>query len=83
MALPDLQSCDSKPLTTSSGHLQACSNPFCKSTIDPLADGWRRTKRRYCSNPCKMDGYVLRRARAMMDEVGIIRLNIILQDVKL
>jgi hypothetical protein len=29
-----------------------------------------------------MDGYVLRRARAMLDEVGIIRLNVILQGVK-
>jgi hypothetical protein len=29
-----------------------------------------------------MDGYVLRRARAMLDEVGIIQLNMYLQDVK-
>jgi hypothetical protein len=51
---------DIKSLTTSSGQSDACQNPFCKSIIEALPDGWRRTKRRYCSNPCKLDG-VLRR----------------------
>jgi hypothetical protein len=27
---------------------------------------------RYCSDRCRMDGYVLRRAKQMIDEVGVI-----------
>jgi hypothetical protein len=77
-----MRSFDDKPLTTSSGHVERCSNPFCKSAIAPLADGWRRTERRYCSDPCRMDGYVLRRARAMLDEVGIIEFTSRVMDVK-
>lgn len=61
-----------QPLTASNGHSGKCQNPFCKSSIEPLEDGWRRTERLYCSNPCKMDGYVLRRAKVMVDEVGVI-----------
>jgi hypothetical protein len=40
-----------------------------------LPDGWRRTKRRYCSNPCKLDGYALRRAKALLAKVGIIEFH--------
>lgn len=72
MSSAELRSCDTKSLTTSSGQSGRCQNPFCKSSIEPLEDGWRRTERLYCSNPCKMDGYVLRRAKAMLAEVGII-----------
>jgi hypothetical protein len=32
-----------------------------------------------CSDLCRMDHYVLRRARAMLDEVGIVEFNAILQ----
>ncbi len=77
-----MRSFDDKPLTTSSEHVERCSNPVCTSTIEPLADGWRRTERRYCSDPCRMDGYVLRRARAMLDEVGIIEFTSRVMDVK-
>ena len=30
-----------------------------------------------CSGRCRMDRYVLRRARAMLDEVGIVEFNAI------
>ena len=60
------RSFDIQSLTTSSGQSDACQNPFCKSVIEPLPDGWRRTKRRYCSNRCKLDGYALRRAKALL-----------------
>jgi hypothetical protein len=33
-----------------------------------------------CSDRCRMDRYVLRRARAMMDDVGIVEFNAILQE---
>ena len=53
------QSFDIKSLTTSSGQSDTCQNPFCKSVIEPLPDGYRRTARRYCSDRCKLDGYAL------------------------
>jgi hypothetical protein len=36
---------------------------------------------RYCCDRCRMDGYVLRRAKAMIDEVGIVEFNAILDDL--
>ena len=69
------RSFDIKSLTTSSEHSGACRKPFCKSVIEPLPDGWRRTKRRYCSNRCKLDGYALRRAKALLNKVGIVRFH--------
>jgi len=72
------RSFDLKSLTTSSGQSDACQNPFCKSVIEPLPDGWRRTKRRYCSNPCKLDGYALRRAKALLAKVGISTFHVLL-----
>ncbi len=33
------------------------------------------TKRRYCSNRCKLDGYALRRAEALLNRVGIVRFH--------
>ena len=73
-----LQSCVVQSLTTSSGHSGKCGNPFCNSIIEPLPDGWRRTKRRYCSNRCKLDGYALRRAEALLNCVGIVRFHALL-----
>jgi hypothetical protein len=35
--------------------------------------------KKFCCDRCRMDGYVLRRAKAMLDEVGIVELNAILQ----
>ena len=50
------------------------------SIIEPLPDGWRRTKRRYCSNRCKLDGYALRRAKALLNKVGIVRFHTLLDE---
>jgi hypothetical protein len=76
MPSTDTRSCVIQSLTTSSGHSGRCQNPFCNSNIEPLNSGrWRRTERRYCCNPCKLDGYVLRRAKAMIQEVGIIEFH--------
>jgi len=78
MSSAALQSCVIQSLTTSSGHSDACQNPFCKSIIEALPDGWRRTKRRYCSNRCKLDGYALRRVKALLNKVGIVRFHTLL-----
>ena len=61
-----LRSCAIKSLTTSSGQSDTCQKPFCKSIIEALPDGWRMTKRRWC----KLDGYALRRAEALLNRVG-------------
>ena len=81
MSSTALQSCATKSLTTSSGHSDACQNPFCKSVIEALPDGWRRTKRRYCSNRCKLDGYALRRAKALLDRIGVVEFHALLDQV--
>jgi len=81
MALPAMRSCDSEPLTTSSVESDRCQNPFCKSIIEPLPDGYRRTARRYCSDRCKLDGYALRRAKALLDKVGILRFHTLLDEI--
>ena len=75
MSSAALRSCVVQPLTTNSGQSDARQNPFRKSVIEPLPDGWRRTKRRYCSNRCKLDGYALRRARALLNKVGSIEFH--------
>jgi hypothetical protein len=72
----DIQSLDNKPLTQSLGHSQPCANPFCKGVVIKSPRGKHG---RYCSDRCRMDGHVLRRARAMLDEVGIVEFNEILQ----
>jgi hypothetical protein len=35
---------------------------------------------KFCSDRCKMDGYVLRRAREMLNQVGLVEFNVILKD---
>jgi hypothetical protein len=68
-------------LTTSSGDSERCANPFCGRLIEPLANGdWRRTPRKFCSDRCKMDGYVLRRAGEMLNQVGIVEFKLVLKD---
>ena len=45
----------------------SCANPFCHSPAMEAKPG-----KRFCCNHCRVDGYVLRRARAMIEEVGIV-----------
>jgi hypothetical protein len=66
------RSFDSEPLTAKQDSSERCLNPFCESVIS-------KKGKKYCCDRCRMDGYVLRRARAMLDEVGIVELNAILQ----
>ena len=81
MSSAALQSCVVQSLTTSSRQSGKCGNPFCESIIEPLPEGYRRTERRYCSNPCKLDGYALRRVKALLNKVGIIRFHELLDRV--
>jgi hypothetical protein len=33
---------------------------------------WRRTQRRFCSDPCKYDYHTLKRVKALLNKVGVI-----------
>jgi len=63
-------------LTQLNGHSLRCANPFCAVERAIKARGKHG---RYCSSRCRLDGYVLRRAREMLDRVGIVEFNQILQ----
>jgi hypothetical protein len=65
---------DTEPLTQSLGHSERCANPFCNHAVG--------AKGRYCSDRCRMDGYVLRRAKALLHEVGLIEFYERLHQVK-
>jgi hypothetical protein len=77
MSQPDTLSLVSEALTESSGYSQRCSNPFCDAPM--AAKNKHAPVKLFCCDRCRMDGYVLRRARAMLEEVGIEELNAILQ----
>jgi hypothetical protein len=73
----DAQSCGAQPLTEFQGHPERCSNPFCDAPM--AAKNKHAPAKLVCSDRCRMDRYVLRRAKAMVDEVGIVEFNAILQ----
>lgn len=65
MPLPDAKHGLADALTLRESHFYACANPFCGREARRL-----RSHGRYCSPRCRMDGYVLRRAKVMIDQVG-------------
>lgn len=67
---------DSNALTQSFRHSRRCANPFCNGAM--VVKSPRGKHGRYCSDRRLMDSYVLRRAKAMLAEVGIVELNRIL-----
>jgi hypothetical protein len=70
MSQADTISFVSEALTEFQGHPERCSNPFCDA---PMATKNKHAPvKLFCCDRCRMDGYVLRRARAMLDEVGIV-----------
>src|SRR5262249_25716215 len=66
----------SDALTLRNEQSERCSNPFCDGTA-------RRSRKhgRYCSDNCRMDGYALKRAKALLDQVGVIEFNRLLDDL--
>ena len=72
----DAQTCAVQPLTEFQGHHERCSNPFCDAPM--AAKSKHAPVKLVCSDRCRMDRYVLRRARAMLEEVGIVEFNAIL-----
>jgi hypothetical protein len=73
MIRAEARSFDNEPLTEKHDSSERCLNPFCESSVIS------RKGKKYCCDRCRMDGYVLRRARAMIDEIGIVEFNAILQ----
>jgi hypothetical protein len=76
MSQADTTSFVSEALMEFQGHPERCSNPFCDA---PMTKNKHASVKLFCCDRCRMDGYVLRRARAMLDEVGIVEFNAMLQ----
>ena len=70
-----MRSCDSEPLTAEQSGFEPCGNPFCKTSMTV------KSGKKFCSDQCRMDGYVLRRAKALLDKVGILRFHTLLDEV--
>ena len=77
MTQADTVSCVSEALTEFQGHSERCSNPFCDAPM--AAKNKHAPVKKFCCDRCRMDGYVLRRATAVVGEVGIVEFNAILQ----
>ena len=56
--------------------LERCSNLFCDGTA-------RKSRKhgRYCSDKCWMDGYSLRRVKALLNKVGVMEFRRLLDEV--
>ena len=67
------QSCSTSALTQLDGHSQRCANPFCDGGVTIRSP--RGKHGRYCSDHCRMDGYALRRAKALLNQVGVIEFH--------
>ena len=77
MSRAEARSCARTALTESHGGSRACANPFCNAPMGAVSPQGKHG--RYCGDRCRTDGYVLRRAKAMIAEVGIIEFNEILE----
>ena len=42
-----------------------CENPLCGKAIEPIDNGWRRSERLYCGDPCKQAASLIRRVAAL------------------
>jgi len=46
---------------------ERCLNPVCGMPVEPIAEGaWRRTPRRFCSDRCKNETSVIKRAARLL-----------------
>jgi hypothetical protein len=78
MSSAEAQTCASTALTQLNGHSQRCANPFCDTAVEIKSP--RGKHGRYCSTECRMDGYALRRAKALLDKVGVVRFHTLLDE---
>jgi len=73
MSHHEARSFTSAPLTDDGGHSERCGNPFCQNAMNA------RTEKKFYCDRCRMDGYVLRRCKEMIDRLGIVEFNSILE----
>jgi hypothetical protein len=75
MSSTEPRKCASTALTHIQNDSGRCANPFCdkQREIKP-----RGKHGRYCCDQCRMDGYALRRAKALLNKVGIIEFHVLL-----
>jgi len=49
---------------------KVCANPVCQGAINDLSQSnkktWRRTPKKYCSNRCKREGWILAQAAKIL-----------------
>jgi hypothetical protein len=74
----DSQTCGIQPAMEFQGHSQRCSNPLCDAPM--AAKNKHAPLTLACSDRYRMDRYVLSRAKAMVEEIGIVTFNAILQN---
>src|SRR5437879_12283397 len=72
MVLPSMTSFDSEPLTAEQSGFKPCANPFCNAPTTA------KSGKKFCSDRCRMDGYVLRRARVLLNRVSILECHLLL-----
>lgn len=61
--------------------LTTCSSPLCDVQFEQTGI-MRLEPRKFCSAECRQDAWILRRAKALLDKVGIIKFHTILDEVK-
>jgi hypothetical protein len=66
MALTDTLELHPEALTAKQSAFDRCANPFCNAAMEA------KPGKKYCSDRCRMDAYALRRARELLNRVGII-----------
>ena len=66
-------------LTHVQNDFERCANPFCDKQREIKPRGQHG---RYCSDQCRTDGYALRRAKALLNKVGIIRFHELLDQAQ-
>jgi hypothetical protein len=59
-----------EPCTTRERHLERCGNPICDNPVEPIENGWRRTERRHCSEECRQQASIIKRAAALLVPLG-------------
>ena len=77
LAQADATTCARTALTQLNG--QRCGNPFCAGPLNIKSP--RGKHGRYCSAPCRMDGYALKRAKALLAKVGVIRFHELMDEL--
>lgn len=75
MSSASVQRFDNEPLTDNGGQSERCANPLCRKQMRA------RKGKKVCSDPCRMEVYVLRRAREMRNRLGIVKFNSMIDEV--